>query len=826
MALDPRYVKAISLQEPFVSKDTQMPLANGKLKFFRDVSRETTKDVFVISGTAPNYTYTNVGSEITLNNSGAPQYNGADVNIYYFPYDDDGVLDLYFVRIEDAGEVEQFTREAHPNVFGPSSDGDNGGSPFTNYIPNGQFVSHVDIENNGLITEPVTDVALGGWTFERPAGSTSVDNVTFTRFNSYTENPEATPRYAIDIISSGGGAGDLFKDLRLKFDDVNKFASDSQLFTIKFSAESLIGTLNDVELVLIKNYGTGGDVETETNIENFNITPAFSSYLATFTFGDNVGKSIGANDDDFLQLALRFPVNSIYHGRLTNFMLREGNFSELDFPDTTSRQSISQFLGGAFPKPATDGSDLYLTPRLTQTGWEYDRSEIGRVIAKSTGDIEVGELLADGSSYFTNEKSADGIPYSRLQQKYYDPNTRTMCYGTGLDYMSSYVPSVPTLDSMLIVANSSGIAANAADGTAPTGFNFYDCYTSLASDYEINAWIENPGNGYCQLQTEGVTGQPSDSLAPTDTGITFKEIIDGTSQTPLEFIAFYPDASTFAVGASNAKHWLIDTPTTDYYVWYRTEAQDELDPAVPGRTGILVNVYSTDTAIGVAEKTTAALSNYAASSIDAPALPPASSFFTVSVPTENFYVWYTVDGAGTDPAPPNTTGIQVDILNSDTPLEALEKTQIAINTRQFAIPDYRGLFLRGITGSRTDIGLDDPTMRFSRVNFKHADVTLGDVGSEELSRGRRHTHAALSNAVSTPTPSSHVSDVQANITGSPPAGFVQRPITFGSGADTNINVSTLTTVLTVSTTVSTDIEESQNKESRPANAYVTYVIKY
>jgi hypothetical protein len=58
---------------------------------------------------------------------------------------------------------------------------------------------------------------------------------------------------------------------------------------------------------------------------------------------------------------------------------------------------------------------------------------------------------------------------------------------------------------------------------------------------------------------------------------------------------------------------------------------------------------------------------------------PAASYFTLNSANDatSYYVWYTVDAAGVDPAP-GGTGIQVDILSTDTFLDVTSKTLAAV----------------------------------------------------------------------------------------------------------------------------------------------------
>lgn len=799
MSLDPDFFIAPNVQENFVDKDTGAPLVNGTITYYKDDARTTPKDVFVLTGTPPNYTYTNIGNVVTLNNAGATSYMGADTRIYYFPYDDDGVLELYYLVVESATAVLQETREAWPNILGASSEGDNGDSAFSNYIPNGQFNLHNDLPNGGSIAGQVTPIAYGNWTFEQPAGSDAVDTVTFTRFASYVDNPESHPRYALRVVNSGGGSGDLFKDARVKFDDVSKFGSDDQKFTFKFSARVLSGSA-DLDLVLIKNYGTGGSSETETSIENFSLTGSFQSFVANFTFGDNATKTIGPNDDDFLQLAVRYPIGSIFDVEVTNFTQIEGEFAALNFPDTTTRQSVSQSLGGAFPKPDPTGLDLYLQPRLTPTGWEYDTSAIGNPFFKFVQTLEIGELWADGASYVTADKSADEIPYLRLQQKYWDAATLTQTFGTGVNNLTAYSPGEGTsLESFILVSNDAGVATAAADGAVATGFAFNLLYTAVASGNDINAWVADDGVGYIQAKDVGIVADPS--AGTSGMSIATNVLVKGTTTTPEEFDVVFLSGDSLKNPGGAGLYWLYDTVPTNYYVWYHLS--NETDPAIGGRTGIKVELKNADTPARVAEKTIFALSNLQNSyinTVDASSMT-AGSYFEASIPSEDFYVWYTIDAAGTDPSLLNKTGIQVDLVGADTAQTVAEKTQTDINSRKFSVPDARELLFRGASMGRNDLGLDeDQLYRFSRTNVKFGGTKIG---SEQLSVNRSHIHDATPSITNNP----FLKDV-------------------GTGGQYSVAPSIVLNMGSVNIGATTTIDETGRTESRPANMYVGVAIKY
>ncbi len=94
------------------------------------------------------------------------------------------------------------------------------------------------------------------------------------------------------------------------------------------------------------------------------------------------------------------------------------------------------------------------------------------------------------------------------------------------------------------------------------------------------------------------------------------------------------------------------------------EVRDVVIPEYKGKMEDLVNgikgVESTEVVAG------------AASTLN------GGEFFAVNSPDTNYYVWYKKDGTGTDPAP-GGTGIQVDILSTDTAAQVASKTAAAID---------------------------------------------------------------------------------------------------------------------------------------------------
>lgn len=514
-----------------------LPLAGGKIFFFADEDHNLE---------LPTYSNVNDPSNpvvntdpIVLNAVGACRLFYTEDRLYYIVITGpDGDLDNPIWTFE------------HVDFSGGAGES---GNDVTNYIPNGQFLLHNDLPVSGdykagQIREPVTNIAYGGWTFNRSEDSTAKDFVTFVRYTEWAATPGSNPLYAVNIKCTEADAGDAFKGIRVTYPDVNRFASATQAYTVAFAGIDNLAGDAPIELYLIKNFGTGGDAQTETLLDTFTLTPTESNFYYSFVYGTNANKVIGATGDDFVALEFRVRTDEAVDVLLTNFQQSSGRLVSPNYPETTQRQDVEAALGGAFPIPNPDGSDLYLPVRLTATGWEFDRSGIGKVEMCTYQTPNIGELFCNGTQYRASERSSDGIPYSRLQSVLIQPSFFFVpLYGTGLNFLSwtGYTTNTVTL-----LNNSTGTPTAPSDGSAPTGFTFNTTYPSSKQQVvatTVPASAMTPG---CYFNIYGATGM---------TG--------------------YP-----------------------YYFYYIIDGVGT-DPKVTGAVGIPVALFSTDTAEQVAYKT-------------------------------------------------------------------------------------------------------------------------------------------------------------------------------------------------------------------------------
>lgn len=211
MTLDPQYFVTSDIDTYFVDKDSGLPLANGVLKFFRDSARTVSKNVYQLTGAPPNYTYTSLGSTITLSNVGTVQNAGGDnVLIYYNPYIVDpgsgkDVLDLYYIECYDQDGNLQFTREAWPNLPDETITQDLK-APLQNQISNPQFtnVFFSDGFTTNITLASASDqeieIAPDWLIIASGSGAISVKRNTISGSSQY----ETSPPYSLDIQTNSG----------------------------------------------------------------------------------------------------------------------------------------------------------------------------------------------------------------------------------------------------------------------------------------------------------------------------------------------------------------------------------------------------------------------------------------------------------------------------------------------------------------------------------------------------------------------------------------------------------------------------------------------
>lgn len=86
------------------------------ITFYQDKQRTILKPIYTLSGDS-SHTYVALPNPLRLSAVGTIQdANGNTVLPFYFPYDEQGNVELYYITVESRYGQLQFTREAWPNT--------------------------------------------------------------------------------------------------------------------------------------------------------------------------------------------------------------------------------------------------------------------------------------------------------------------------------------------------------------------------------------------------------------------------------------------------------------------------------------------------------------------------------------------------------------------------------------------------------------------------------------------------------------------------------------------------------------------------------------
>lgn len=525
MALSDLYITAVDLEEYFVDKDTGLPLAGGQIQFWVDGARTTPKLVYELTGDPTNsqgggYSYAPLPNPITLSDVGTVQdSNGNNTPIYYYPYDSNGQLQLYYIVVVNSLGVVQFTREAWPNVTLTQVAGASE-SISANQISNGQF--SVMSLPGGLNSQVIsfTGVATNlyyiapGWVLSvghNGAGTVTVTRTALTGSSGYPTNPN----YWL-TVTPGANVTSLI--LYQRFDSPSVWSQTNNGGDGWISASVALDAGSSLEIKYVPSSGTATSILAASNAT---IVPNTSAKTVQLPVSNNASTP----NTGYVDIQLILPVGqptTFSSVQIVSMNVNLGNVPYIqDAPERQQVYALNTYLpsllykptksflvGWDFPlNPAQFGEALNPLPVNNSSAYAWDQTivyssgnnavkysrapsgafRLSGLVASSVAVIQyisqrqAREILNQSVSVMVAATTDNATPIASTVSLFWTDGTALPNLGAGTSIVASLnasgnVATVnnPTAGTWNRISPASGLGATFQLGTAASGFNYYD----------------------------------------------------------------------------------------------------------------------------------------------------------------------------------------------------------------------------------------------------------------------------------------------------------------------------------------------------------------
>jgi hypothetical protein len=374
MAIDTRFVTTSDLESLFRSKDTALPLANGRLEFFKDTARNVPKNVYQFSSLSAD-PYIDIGSVVTLSAIGTPQNNNGDnIVIYYLPLNDTQTeRELYFVRVFDQNGNEQFTREAWPNPTSTSSpEPVNSLNTITNQISNPTFSqtflnTGINIFSFNAAVNKEISIAPDWTLIVSGTGDIQITSESVAGSDNVPTSPPSDLLFTI-------GSGITSCSLRQRFSKNSGLWTSTNSYPLFLIGSFVARNLNIAPVQITMNYV--GSVTKQI----VNANPVNTNYDLFKAVSQQIPFSTDPDTNGYVDIVLNFPLNS-------SFKISSINV----FPSTVSPETIIPAFDSTNRNVDYQGN--YFIPRLSEqrvpshlVGWDFtlNPNQFGQIVPLTT----------------------------------------------------------------------------------------------------------------------------------------------------------------------------------------------------------------------------------------------------------------------------------------------------------------------------------------------------------------------------------------------------------------------------------------------------------
>lgn len=373
MALQQKFMISPNLQEFFIDPATGLPLSNGTVTYKIDSARSDLKDVFELTGTFGSYDFTALPNPLRLSGVGTPINNaGQEIRIYYYPYDENGNVENYYIEVADEAGNPVLQRQAWPNVF----DGSTGNAAYIyNFARNHTFYgwsNGTSFTTIGTGSSNLTDFVFDDWVYQQddPTQIIQVSRGTFLPGDSSVDgNPPYYLIYNNTNIGSGVGNYNRFSQTYISAQTLNGQDVAASVWINQPVDGNPTGNFS---LTLRQYFGTGGS-PSATTTTNIIFTPAlvrgtWTLYTGSSPLPSTSGKTFGNDGNDVLIADLNMPLNQTAQVFIAQLAIQEGITAQTSVQISSDDVQKETNYTGLYPAWTT--GDVKMTLKsAAPTGW-------------------------------------------------------------------------------------------------------------------------------------------------------------------------------------------------------------------------------------------------------------------------------------------------------------------------------------------------------------------------------------------------------------------------------------------------------------------------
>ena len=274
-------------------------------------------------------------------------------------------------------DSSQWVQATTPGAAG--ANGTDGATPGRNKIINGNF----DVWQYG------TSFTASGFTADRWHLTNIGTSSTFTQqvFTlGQTDVPDNPANYVRGVVSSVTGAGNT-SVLKQKIENVRTF--QGQTVTLSFYAKA--DAVKNIAVDLYQNFGTSGSPSTSVYItpQKFALSTTWTKYTKTFTIPSITGKTLGTDNNDFLQLSFWLDAGSDFNSRTDTLGHQSGTF-EFAQVQLESGSSATDFEHKSIGETIQDCKRYYIKDlKIGGGGYATGSGQTARAMTSCTFPVEM-----------------------------------------------------------------------------------------------------------------------------------------------------------------------------------------------------------------------------------------------------------------------------------------------------------------------------------------------------------------------------------------------------------------------------------------------------